>query len=96
MGTDDEVQESLHRLSEAIKEYAQLMENDPEAGNGDQIIVTAAVVMWEQASFHDDDTIYRIRYAFPERLSLSSALGVAHLGVDAVESDLMGTVDADD
>jgi hypothetical protein len=93
MADDREPKEILEDISRLIGEYAQSVQNKED---GVQVVVTASVFMFEQMTFAGDDNVYAIKYAFPERLSMSSALGVTHLGCGAIEDALMGDDKDDD
>lgn len=90
----DELRVSQEKLREAVQEYASLMAQ--RDGQTRALTVSASVVMWETAEYGDDgDILYRTGYCFPVELSMSSAIGVVHLGVDKIEQDIMASREED-
>ncbi len=84
---------ALARVDDAVREYADLV---AKASGDEQGTVTGSVLMWESARMDESgDIVYRIAYAFPSPLSLSSAMGLTTLGAAQIELEL-GDPGADD
>ena len=85
----DDPRVTLEQIDALLRKYAQQREN--AIGDGDNILVTSAVVMYEVMTYDTDgDALYTIQYAFPSPTSMSSAYGVASLGLGKIEQDMLG------
>lgn len=84
-----EMSESLEALQRAIQEHASQQDEDSDHTS---VIVTNAIVIWEQSGLHEDGTMCtQVLYSVPtDSLSITASLGLIEAGGTYVRRDILG------